>query len=595
MFRFFIFLFCFVFISSLFGVDDSLSFSQEELAYLEKKRIIKMCNNPNWEPIEFALNDNMSQMSGIVIDVLGLLEKKLAIEFQNVPTKDWNESQQFLKEGRCDMIPAASKTAKRAEYALFTDPYLSYKIAIITRTSAQLTDDLSYFDGKKMTRRKGSGLIDIVAEKNPKIVILQTDNYLESLLMVQDKRADFTVAPVPEASYYMSKFGLYDLQISGYLETPFDLSMAIKKDEPLLVSILQKGLYSIEKHEMKQIHDNWTNITFKESLLESRWVKILFFVIMGIILLLVYRQYLIHKTNKNLKNLVEEKTKELEKLNHELRDLNENLEQRIVFEVEKTKKIEAQLFQSEKMAAMGEMIGNIAHQWRQPLSLISTSSTGVLMQQEFGVLNQEYLTNRMNDINNATQFLSKTIDDFRDLVKGELVIEHFLLLENIQKCLLIEEPILRHNKITLIKEIDPNILITSYQNPIIQSLMNIINNAKDVLVEKNIETKVIFLSTRGDDTGIFISVKDTGGGISESIMEHIFEPYFTTKHKSQGTGLGLHMTYMMITNELQGEITVKNRTFEFEGEIHNGAEFIIKLPKVLIGKQDSLLNREKGE
>ena len=554
-----------------------------------------MCNNPNWEPIEFALNDNMSQMSGIVIDVLGLLEKKLAIEFQNVPTKDWNESQQFLKEGRCDIIPAASKTAKRAQYALFTDPYLSYKIAIITRTSTQLTDDLSYFDGKKMTRKKGSGLIDIVAEKNPKIMIIQTGNYLESLLMVQDKRADFTVAPVPEASYYMSKFGLYDLQISGYLETPFDLSMAIKKDEPLLVSILQKGLYSIEKHEMKQIHDNWTNITFKESLLESRWVKILFFVIMGIILLLVYRQYLIHKTNKNLKNLVEEKTKELEKLNHELRDLNENLEQRIVFEVKKTKKIEAQLFQSEKMAAMGEMIGNIAHQWRQPLSLISTSSTGVLMQQEFGVLNQEYLTNRMNDINNATQFLSKTIDDFRDLVKGELVIEHFLLLENIQKCLLIEEPILRHNKITLIKEIDPNILITSYQNPIIQSLMNIINNAKDVLVEKNIETKVIFLSTRGDDTGIFISVKDTGGGISESIMEHIFEPYFTTKHKSQGTGLGLHMTYMMITNELQGEITVKNRTFEFEGEIHNGAEFIIKLPKVLIGKQDSLLNREKGE
>ena len=584
MFRFFIFLFFFVSISSLFGASEPLSLSKEELVYLEKKRIVKMCNNPNWEPIEFALNDNMSQMSGIVIDVLGLLEKKLAIEFQNVPTKDWNESQQFLKEGRCDIIPAASKTAKRAQYALFTDPYLSYKIAIITRTSTQLTDDLSYFDGKKMTRKKGSGLIDIVAEKNPKIMIIQTGNYLESLLMVQDKRADFTVAPVPEASYYMSKFGLYDLQISGYLETPFDLSMAIKKDEPLLVSILQKGLNSIEKHEMKQIHDNWTNITFKESFLESRWAKILLFVVIGIVLLLVYRQYLIHKTNKNLKNLVEEKTKELEKLNHELRDLNENLEQRIVFEVEKTKKIEAQLFQSEKMAAMGEMIGNIAHQWRQPLSLISTSSTGVLMQQEFGVLNQEYLTNRMNDINNATQFLSKTIDDFRDLVKGELVIEKFLLLENIQKCLLIEEPILRHNKITLRKDIDPSIFITSYQNPIIQSLMNVINNAKDVLVEKNIETKVIFLSTRSDEGNVYICVKDTGGGISESIMEHIFEPYFTTKHKSQGTGLGLHMTYMMITNELQGEIVVKNRTFEYEGEIYNGAEFIIKLPKVLTEK-----------
>jgi signal transduction histidine kinase len=89
----------------------------------------------------------------------------------------------------------------------------------------------------------------------------------------------------------------------------------------------------------------------------------------------------------------------------------------------------------------------------------------------------------MNDINNATQFLSKTIDDFRDLIKGDLIVEKFDILEPILKCLVIEEPILRNSQVVLVKDFDENLKITSYQNPIIQSLMNIINNAKDVLVE----------------------------------------------------------------------------------------------------------------
>ena len=589
-FQFKIIFFCIALSVALFGTTtEEKNFTKTEIEYLKTKQIIKMCNNPNWEPLEFALNDDQSKMSGIVIDVLHILEENLNIEFQNVPTKDWSESQKFLKEKKCDILPAATYTKKRAEYANFTQPYLDYKIAIIAKTTTQIVDSLNDFENKTMTRKKGSGLIDIVKEKNPSIHIIETDDYLQSLLLVQDGKADFTVAPVPEAGYYMSKFGLYDLHIIGYVDSTFKLSMMVRDDDPLLLSILDKSLSHIKPHQMKQIHDDWTNFTFKESFFETKTAKVFFIISLLLVLLFVYRHYLVKKTNKNLKEAVRRKTEELEKANQELveysqklKDLNENLEQKIVIEVDKTKKIEQQLFQSEKMAAMGEMIGNIAHQWRQPLSLISTSATGILMQQEFNILEDKYLTDRMNDINNATQFLSKTIDDFRDLIKGDLIVEKFDILEPILKCLVIEEPILRNNQVVLVKDFDENLKITSYQNPIIQSLMNIINNAKDVLVETKLEKKYIFLTTKKEKDGLLICVKDNGGGISEGIMEHIFEPYFTTKHKSQGTGLGLHMTYNMITVELQGNIIVKNRTFEYEGNIYNGAEFIIKLPFELI-------------
>ncbi len=582
--------FMFLVTTHLFGnkIENSVDLSPEELNYIQSKKIIKMCNNPNWEPIEFAGNDDQSQMAGIAIDVLKILEKKLDISFINVPTKNWTESQQFLKEKKCDILPAAAKTVKREEYANFTKPYLNYKIAIISQSNSKIINDISEMSGKTMTRKKGSSLIDLMKKKNPLVEIKQTDNYLESLTLVQDGKADFTIAPVPEAAYYMSKFGLYDLHIAGYLDDNMKLSIAVRKDDPILVSILDKSLLSIKPVQMKQIYDDWTTIRFKEAFIDTKIVRFGFAIIVIITLFFVYRNYLTHRANKELKKAVKEKTLELEKLNSELveysnklKDLNENLEQRIVIEIDKVKKIETQLFQSEKMAAMGEMIGNIAHQWRQPLSLISTSATGVLMQQEFQILDDQYLKDRMNDINNASQFLSKTIDDFRDLIKGDLVIEKFTIEENINKCLVIEDPILRNFDIKLIKNIDSTLAITSYQNPLIQSLMNIINNAKDILLETNYNKRYIFIDTKKENDGVVITIKDNGGGIPQGIVEHIFEPYFTTKHKTQGTGLGLHMTYSMITNELQGSITVKNRTYEYEDIIYIGAEFIIKLPFIL--------------
>ena len=233
------------------------------------------------------------------------------------------------------------------------------------------------------------------------------------------------------------------------------------------------------------------------------------------------------------------------------------------------------LMNQSKLAAMGEMIGNIAHQWRQPLSVISTSATGIIMQQEFGILNDEKLLSACNSINDNAQYLSRTIDDFKNFIKGDSQKETFSLNKNINNMLNLVTPTLKQNRIELILDIE-DCTLNSYPNELNQCLINIINNAKDALDSLN-EDKFVFLSTIITDNNIEISIKDNANGIPNDITNKIFEPYFTTKHQSQGTGLGLSMTYKLITEHIKGKVTVKNETYEYNNKTYTGANFIISL------------------
>ena len=265
-----------------------------------------------------------------------------------------------------------------------------------------------------------------------------------------------------------------------------------------------------------------------------------------------------------------------------LKDTNIILEQRVKEAVDKNSKMEAKLHQSEKLTAMGEMIRNIAHQWRQPLSTISTAATGVKIQKSYGTLPDEELFELMDTIDDSAQFLSKTIDDFRNLIKsGDEQNILFNLSEDIEKCCEIEEIVITQNNIKIIKNLDDTIELTNLQDGLLQALLNIVNNANDAL--KHIDDKdhrFIFIETLKNEDKIFIIIKDNAGGIPEDIISKIFEPYFTTKHKSQGTGLGLHITYKVITENMNGSIDAKNVEYEYESKKYRGAQFKIILPLI---------------
>jgi len=236
------------------------------------------------------------------------------------------------------------------------------------------------------------------------------------------------------------------------------------------------------------------------------------------------------------------------------------------------------LKQSEKLASMGEMIGNIAHQWRQPLSVISTASTGIILEKEYGILNEDKLIENCNIINNNAQYLSKTIDDFRNFIKGDRSKALFSLKKDINSFLNLVESSIKNYNINVIMDLENDITINGYENELIQCFINIFNNAKDILVEKKIKNKLIFISVFTNKNEVIIKIKDNGGGISEDIISKIFEPYFTTKHQSQGTGLGLNMTYNLIVDGMKGGIEVSNNTYTYKEVDYTGAEFIITIP-----------------
>lgn len=235
------------------------------------------------------------------------------------------------------------------------------------------------------------------------------------------------------------------------------------------------------------------------------------------------------------------------------------------------------IIQQSKMASMGEMLENIAHQWRQPLSVISTAATGMMMEKEFGISKESVEVERLSLINDSAQFLSQTIDDFRNFFKPKKDQEKFYVEDAIDKSLNILSSKFKNRNIKIVKNIN-NIAIMGYESELIQVVMNIFNNARDVLESQNVDDRFIFIDVFTKDQDLVISIKDTGNGIKENILDKIFEPYFTTKHKSQGTGIGLYMSEEIIRTHMKGSLSVQNSTFDYKDKEYRGAAFSIVIP-----------------
>ena len=230
-----------------------------------------------------------------------------------------------------------------------------------------------------------------------------------------------------------------------------------------------------------------------------------------------------------------------------------------------------------KLASMGEMIGNIAHQWRQPLSLISTIASGIKVQSEFGQFDEKSIVPDMDNIIKQTTYLSNTIDDFRNFIKNENERSEVQISNIIKKALSIVNPSIINHNITVIQNNKDDMILDGYENQLIQALINILNNSKDTLKEhiKEGDDRLIFIETKTIINGFIIKIRDNAGGIPENVIKKIFEPYFTTKHKSIGTGIGLSITHQIVTKHHDANITASNETYEYNDKIYTGACFSI--------------------
>lgn len=263
------------------------------------------------------------------------------------------------------------------------------------------------------------------------------------------------------------------------------------------------------------------------------------------------------------------RSNELNELKQVINEMINSLEDRIVLEINEGTKQKQLLIQQSKMASMGNMIGNIAHQWRQPLSEINAVLMNIQVRKEHDDLSDEFFEESMDECDVILKHMSNTISDFQNFFKPSKEKTKFSLEEECRNASFIIESSLKYNQINYEIDIDKDCKVIGYPREFSQAVLNILSNAKDVLIERKIENPYIKLSLREGNKFALIKIEDNGGGVKEEVMERLFEPYFTTKHAKQGTGIGLYMSKIIIEVNMHGFINVENS--------EDGAIFIIKL------------------
>ena len=261
--------------------------------------------------------------------------------------------------------------------------------------------------------------------------------------------------------------------------------------------------------------------------------------------------------------------KALEESKAQLALINQDLEKRVKEELEKSRDKDHLLIQQSRSAVLGEMIGNIAHQWRQPLNEVSLLVTDLEDAYNFGVLNKEYFEKTTEIVYRRLKYMSDTITDFSKMHTDDFKQEAFSPKKLIEKLMQFTEGTIKKNNIQIRFMCNDDFEVFGYPNMLSHILLNLLNNSRDILIERSIKKPKIWIKLEKDKANYYIRVLDNGKGIGRSIIDKIFDPYFTTKDKKRGSGLGLYMTKSMVEKQMNGQIHVQNQ--------RQGAEFKITL------------------
>ena len=325
--------------------------------------------------------------------------------------------------------------------------------------------------------------------------------------------------------YYYSKY--YE-PLDWYLVYGFETSKMSKQE-------LQK------QNKLEQMLDDEL-----EFILSASAAIVIFVVILSLLL------------SRKINHIFLEYQDEVQARADELESLNESLEQRIADGLRDQREKDKMLIQQSKMAEMGDMLSMIAHQWRQPLNQMSYLIMNIDSAYEYKELTKEYLDEKLVEANSILEFMSVTIDDFRNYFRPDKSKEFVLVSDVVNTSVALMQKSLELSGIELELDTQGRDLTHIYKNEFIQVMLNLIKNAKDILVEKEIKNPKITIKTRCQKEKLVVEVCDNAGGIDEAIKEKIFEPYFSTKDKHNGTGLGLYMSKMIIEEHLGGSLSVSN-------------------------------------
>ncbi len=531
-------------------LEDNFLLNDKEKNYLEKKKTIKMCVDPDWMPFEKI---EKGKHVGIAADYIKIIEEKIKKPIILVPTKTWSESLELGQKKDCDIFSLIRTTPKREKYLNFTKPYLEIPLVIAADINAPFIDNILQVKDKKIAIVKDYAVGEILRVKYPNIDFVNVNNIHEGLELVEKGSVFGFIDTLLTIGYQIQNNYIGQLKISGRFNEIWELGIGVRNDEPILTSIFDKAIDDISANQKQRILNKWISVNYQKEIDHVFLYEVLAgLIVFTFILFLFYRQYLLKK-------------------------LNAQLNEKVKLEIQKNEEKNRILIQQSRMASMGEMLENIAHQWRQPLSTISVAASGMEVKKEFSTLSDEEFFEGINHIKKSTVYLSNTIDDFRTFFIKEKKTSQMNIKNAIEKALELMGNTFMQQRINLVKNIE-EIEILSLENELIQVLMNIFVNAKDALKQTLGDEKYIIIDVFKKEDNLIIQIKDSAKGIDEKIIDKIFEPYFTTKHKFKGTGIGLYMSKLLVEKHLKGSIKASNTEFTFMDKIHKGALFEIILP-----------------
>ena len=511
--------------------DDPFALTKKEKLYL-KNNTFTICEQHDIYPLSGVHDDKLIGMRG---EYIKEIVKRTGIKLKVLGSNNLKELIEKADKKQCDMIGSLGSGQKIFPTIINTDTVMEFPYAIM--------GDLQSFNMGPYNDLSGHTFIvrfqnikNRILSAYPNLHIEVINEVGKAIKKVYGNVHFIALKPVTER--IIQDYGFDKYKLNGVLDKVNQKStMGVHKDHPMLLSIINKTIAGTDPLLLDHIQDKYS---IKEFKVVQSYAYLWYVVGITIViaLFLYYRSLLLQKKNK-----------EIERKNIEIRQKDQLL------------------FQQSKLAAMGEMIGAIAHQWRQPLNVLAIKLQKLEYAYKKNNLNEEYINNYIEEGILTIDFMSKTIDGFRNFFRVNKTKATFEVKKAIEEIANMQNAQLQNHHIIL--KIDgENFKYYGLRNEFQQVILNLISNSKDALILNNIVDPKITIMVYKDK----IVIEDNGGGIKKEILNRIFEPYFTTKDQGEGTGIGLYMSKMVIEENLGGKLYLNNIekglrvTIELKGE-----------------------------
>ncbi|MBL0708989.1 MAG: transporter substrate-binding domain-containing protein [Sulfurimonas sp.] len=547
---FLLFVFSFVTYAS-----ETIIFTPEEQNYMKEKKEITLCFSPKGLPL-FGYKDG--ENIGILPEVMSLVEKTIPIPFRYISVQTWEECIELSREKKVDISAIIVTSPNKHSHLIPSKKIFELFIGIATRINEPLFNSL---DTKKIAFLKGQlSVKTFVKQKFPNIQIVMVDSIEEGLRLVAENQVYGYADETYSLAYNILNLYTNELKIINKINPiPRGGSIGVQKDDKELLHIINKAVDTIEEQEVRDIVHGWIAVRVENEFNYALIIKIvsLFFII------LMVSFYWVRKLLKEVKRRKEAELK--------LKNFNQNLKHEISVKLQEIHYKDAMLLEKTKLAAMGEMLGTIAHQWRRPLSTLHINIEMLEEDCKEKKISKDFVKHFVHENSEIIQYMSQTIDDFQNFYKIDKKKRLFDVMEKIQSVSNLKLNQLEENGIQVTKD-GNSFSVLGYPSEFQQVILGIISNAKDALQEKQIQNPTIDIKLFTNGTKGYVQISDNAGSLDAKILDKVFDPYFTTKENSGGSGLGLYISKMIIERNMNGELSISNTK--------KGSEVLITLDKV---------------